>query len=93
MHQGRKPNINAHYTYNIEKEYNRNTFSKVVLSLLEKIKNIEVSEYIEDPLDGNQIQGITTTEGKIKVINDFMVGAVWVESEINLDDILQGVRI
>ena len=41
--------------------------------------------YVEDPLDGDQLQTFITDEGKIVVKNDFMVGAVWVESDIELE--------
>lgn len=77
-----------HYIYNIAKEYDREVFTKTVAQLEKNTINIESSEYIEELLDGDQIQIIKTPEGQVKVINDFMVGAVWVESEINLDDIL-----
>ena len=77
-----------HYIYNIAKEYDREVFTKTVAQLEKNTINIESSEYIEELLDGDQIQIIKAPEGQVKVINDFMVGAVWVESEINLDDIL-----
>ena len=54
---------------------------KQIDSLRKEIK------YIEDPLDGDQLQIITTEYGEIVVKNDFMVGAVWIESEIELNSI------
>ena len=76
------------YDYNITREYDRTIFAKTVYLLTKSIEKIEESKYFEDPLDGDQIQIIKTPEGQVKVINDFMVGAIWVKSEINLDDIL-----
>ena len=76
------------YTYNVAKEYDKSVFAETVSHLMKNIKNIMRSEYSEDPLDGNQIQVIKTPVGQIKIINDFEVGAVWVESETNLDDVL-----
>lgn len=79
----------APYDYNISPEYDRTIFAKLVSFLTKSIDNIEESKYLEDPLDGDQIQIIKTPDGEIKVINDFMVGALWIESEVNLDDILK----
>ncbi|MBR4030236.1 MAG: GNAT family N-acetyltransferase [Clostridia bacterium] len=70
------------YEYNIWPEYSREQFKKTVDILKKKVKNIKEMKYIEDPLDGDQIQIITTEDGEIVVKNDFMVGAVWIESEI-----------
>lgn len=44
-------------------------------------------KYIEDPLDGDQLQIIVIDEDEIVIKNDFMVGAVWIESEIELGSI------
>ena len=77
------------YDYNITREYDRTIFAKTVSLLTKSIEKIEESNYLEDPLDGDQIQIIKTPEGQVKVINDFMVGAVWVESEVSLDGIFK----
>ena len=77
------------YEYNICPEYNLEEFKKTVELLKNKVKNIKEIKYIEDPLDGDQLQIITTEDGEIVVKNDFMVGAVWIESEIELNSIYQ----
>ena len=77
----------AYYTYNISSRYDREAFKKTVEHLKVKLKNIKEMKYIEDPLDGDQLQIITTKDGEIVVKNDFMVGAVWIESEIELSSI------
>ena len=73
------------YEYNIYQEYNRYEFNKVVNLLKAKLKTIKEMKYIEDPLDRDQLQTFITDKGKIVVKNDFMVGAVWVESDIELE--------
>ena len=73
------------YEYNIYSEYNRDEFNKVVNLLKAKLKTIKETKYVEDPLDGDQLQTFITDKGKIVVKNDFMVGAVWVESDIELE--------
>lgn len=73
------------YEYNICHEYNRKEFKRIVELLKIKVKNIIEIKYIEDPLDGDQLQILIIDEGKIVVKNDFMVGAVWVESDIELE--------
>ena len=73
------------YEYNICPEYNRKEFKRIVELLKIKVKNIIEIKYIEAPLDGDQLQILIIDEGKIVVKNDFMVGAVWVESDIELE--------
>lgn len=73
------------YEYNIYPEYNRDEFNKVVNLLKAKLKTIKETKYVEDSLDGDQLQTFITDGGKIVVKNDFMVGAVWVESDIELE--------
>ena len=73
------------YEYNIYPEYNRDEFKKVVDLLKTKLKTKKETKYVEDPLDGDQLQTFITDGGKIVVKNDFMVGAVWVESDIELE--------
>lgn len=77
----------AYYTYNISGKYDREEFKKTVELLKNKVKNIKEMKYSEDPLDGDQLQIITTKDGEIVVKNNFMVGAVWIESEIELNSI------
>lgn len=66
-------------------EKNLKEFKRIVELLKIKVKNIIKIKYIEDPLDGDQLQILIIDEGKIVVKNDFMVGAVWVESDIELE--------
>ena len=62
-------------------------FKNTVEFFKNKVKNIKEMKYIEDPLDGDQLQVIITEDGEIVVKNDFMVGAVWVESDVELNSI------
>ena len=81
--------VTAYYEYNIFNEYSRDSFFNTVNLIIEKFDFVDETKYIEDSLDGDQIQIIKTPEGQVKVINDFMVGAVWVESEVSLDSIFK----
>ena len=74
-----------HYEYNIYPKYNREKFDETIKIIKANICNIKEMKYIEDTLDGNQLQILIIDEGKIVVKNDFMVGAVWVESDIELE--------
>ena len=62
-------------------------FKNTVEFLKNKVKNIKEMKYTEEPLDGDQLQVIITEDGEIIVKNDFMVGAVWVESDVELNSI------
>ena len=75
------------YTYNVSCNYSKEAFAKTVELIKNNVKNIVDMNYIEDSLDGDQIQTIITNMGKIVVKNIYMVGAVWVESEVELNAI------
>ena len=77
----------AYYEYNILDEYSRDSFFDAVNLIKRRFDSVAETEYIEEPLDGSQIQLFKTLLGEIRVINDFMVGAVWIESETNLDNL------
>ena len=62
-------------------------FKNTVEFLKNKVKNIKEMKYTEEPLDGDQLQVIIIEDGEIVVKNDFMVGAVWVESDVELNSI------
>ena len=70
----------------LEKEVVNTNISKLT-AVKNNVENIVDMNYIEDTLDGDQIQTIITNRGKIVVKNIYMVGAVWVESEVELNAI------
>ena len=77
----------AYYTYNISGKYDKKEFENTVEFFKNKVKNIKEMKYTEEPLDGDKLQVIITEDGEIVVKNDFMVGAVWVESNVELNSI------
>lgn len=76
------------YDYTITKSYNKEVFAKTVELLMKNLKNIEESEYDEDMYDESQFQYIKTSNGEIKIGNSVMNDAVWVQSEVDIEDIL-----
>ncbi|MBE7027270.1 MAG: hypothetical protein E7410_06910 [Ruminococcaceae bacterium] len=76
------------YDYTITKNYNKEIFAKTVELLMKNLKNIEESEYDEDMYDESQFQYIKTSNGEIKIGNSVMNDAVWVQSEVDIEDIL-----
>lgn len=78
----------AYYTYNINASYNKDVFKKIVDFVKVNVNDIEEIKCSEDFLDGDQTEIFKTTKGEIIVKNDFMVDAVYIESEVNLDSII-----
>jgi len=76
------------YDYTITKSYNKEVFAKTVELLMKNLKDIEESEYDEDMYDESQFQYIKTSNGEIKIGNSVMNDAVWVQSEVDIEDIL-----
>lgn len=52
------------------------------------VDNLIANEPIID-VDGSTIQKYTSPNGNIKVSNDYEVDAVYIDSEVNLDDIIK----
>lgn len=76
------------YDYTITKSCNKEVFAKTVELLMKNLKDIEESEYDEDMYDESQFQYIKTSNGEIKIGNTVMDNAVWVQSEVDIEDIL-----
>lgn len=75
------------FSYNIAKNANQEVFKNACGSIKSKIKDIR-EEYQLVDVDGTQIQIYSTADGKIKIYNDYEVDAVYVESEINLQNVI-----
>ena len=87
---GRDGNIMKNYfDYTIVKSYDKTIFAKTVELIMQNVKGIEKSEYDKDLYDENQIQYIKTANCEIRVGNSLMGNAVWVMSEVDLDDVLK----
>ena len=76
------------YDYTIAKSYNKEVFAKTVELLMKNLKDIEESEYDEDMYDESQWQYIKTLNGEIRIGNTVMDDVVWVQSEVDIEDIL-----
>ena len=77
------------FTYNISKNADIKVFAGIC-SFIESNINIEKREDCLIDVDGSQVQIYKTAEGNIKVFNDYEVDAVYIDSEVDLYDILVG---
>lgn len=75
------------YSYNISKEADNKAFKKACSSIERHVRNYKKAELLID-VDGSVIQTYSTPSGFIKVYNDYEVDAVYCDSEINLNEIL-----
>lgn len=76
------------YEYTIKNYADSKTFNDFCLLLMNDTENIERIQSIND-FDRMQIQSFKTPNGAIKVYNDYEVDAVYVDSEIKLDNIVK----
>ena len=76
------------FTYNIAKDANRKAFNYICNLIESKLEGIENKQLLED-VDGTQIKIFETRLGEIKVYNDYDVGAVYVDSEFDLKEIIK----
>lgn len=74
------------FTYNIFKNANTEEFRKACSTIEAKMPELKKSAPLED-VDGTVIQIYTTGDKKVKVVNDFEVDAVYIDSEIDLSEI------
>lgn len=72
------------YDYNICTNADEKIFQKQCKALEKHIPNIKKGELLED-VDGSKTQFYCKDEKKIAVKNSFYIGAVFVESEISLE--------
>lgn len=75
------------FSYNIEKKANKPAFEKICAKIKAIVKGITNDELLTD-VDGTQIQIYYTTNGTIKVYNDYEVDAVYIDSEVELKNIV-----
>jgi len=73
------------YEYNICTEADRDIFLKQCKALEKHIPNLLKGEKLED-VDGSETQLYTLYGKKIYVHNSIYIGAVYVESEVRLED-------
>lgn len=79
---------NKAYTYNIAPEADNKAFQDVCSLLMSKLENAKAEKMLVD-VDGSLIQVYKTPNGEIVVINDYEVDALYIDSDVNLNKILQ----
>ena len=72
------------FSYTISKKASLKEFEQICILIEATFRNIKKAEVLED-VDGSLIQIYTTSNGEIKVYNDYDVDAVYIDSEQNLD--------
>ena len=74
------------FSYNVSQNADKKMFDKTCALIEEKLKFFEKKDILED-VDGSQIQIYTTSNGNIKVLNDYEIDAVYVDSDVNLNHV------
>lgn len=75
------------YSYTVAKAASEKEFAKVCSLIESHFKGISKEKILED-VDGTTIQIYHEGKASIKVYNDYEVDAVYVDSEIELKDIM-----
>lgn len=75
------------FSYNIAKNADQEAFDHACSTIEAKISGIEKKPILND-VDGSQIQIYETHNGRIKVVNDYEVDAVYIDSDVNLDEVI-----
>lgn len=76
------------YTYNIAKNPDNKAFKNTCAQIESKMSDLKKEKLLID-VDGSVIQIYRSPTGKITIFNDYLVGAVYVDSEIDLGDVLK----
>ncbi|MBE6792480.1 MAG: hypothetical protein E7534_03140 [Ruminococcaceae bacterium] len=72
------------FDYTISREASNTAFKKACATIETNIMGLHKNELLID-VDGTLIQIYRLENKKIKIINDYEVDAVYVESEVNLE--------
>lgn len=80
-------NRNYRYSYAIRPENDEKAFLKTRKLIGKSIKGLKKEKLITD-VDGSHVQLYYLDDQKIAVYNDFDIGAVYVNSDIPLEEIL-----
>ena len=75
------------YSYNIAKNADKNAFKHACNLIENQIEKLKKEKLLTD-VDGTAIQIYNAPEGKIKVYNDYEVDAVYIDSEVDLSNII-----
>ena len=74
------------YSYTISKEADEKQFKRACDIVESKIQGFTKEELLED-VDGTQIQIYRTNGKKTKVVNDYDVDAVYIDSDVPIEGI------
>lgn len=75
------------FSYNIAKTADTEAFKRACANIEAKVRNAEKEELLID-VDGTLIQIYNTAGGRIKIVNDYEVDAVYADSDICLTNVL-----
>lgn len=76
------------YSYNISKTTDETSFKNSCYLIESNLLDLHKEQLLKD-VDGTEIQIYNVPKGKIKVYNDFEVGAVYIDSDIDLSFIFK----
>ena len=79
--------MNKMFTYNISKVADNKAFKKACSAIEDKVKNFKKEKLLVD-VDGTLIQIYTVPDGRIKVVNDYLVDAVYADSDVDLEKVI-----
>lgn len=75
------------YSYNIAKKADRLAFENACTAIEKKVPGIKKEDLLTD-VDGTQIQIYSLDDGKIKIVNDYEVDAVYADSDVDISEVL-----
>lgn len=78
------------FSYNIAKSYDTSAFVRTCSLVETNLQDYKKERLIKD-VDGTTIQIYESNGKKIKVYNDVEVGAVYVDSELNLNSFIKSI--
>ena len=76
------------YTYNIATKFDPNAFWRIVEKMDATFPDETIQHFFEDFLDGSLLKTYRVDGRLIRVECDWDIGAVFVDSEVNLDTII-----
>ena len=78
------------FSYTVSKVADKKAFLEVCNKIEQRFRVIKKEKPVVD-VDGSQLQLFIVNNGKIKVYNDYAIDAVYVDSDIKLDEIIKAV--
>ena len=72
------------FDYTICDKYNTEKYHETVARIAKAFPDFRAKREVVDPLDGDMIQVFECENDEIRVVNDYMTGAVYVESAIEI---------